>query len=217
MLGNDRADFRAKLTSLVQDLPPPLRMAISHAPAGARPLWTGFFALDRRFAHILASNREPMLAQMRLAWWRETLGTPVGRWPAGEPLLAALSIWGGQAQRLAGLADGWEAMLGEAPLEPAAFAALAGARGDALAALVQAAGEEALAAEAVARGYAWALSDIAAHLSDPVEQARASALLRTVDPARGAAPRILRPVAIADALASGGGFAAALRIGLIGR
>ena len=217
MLGSDGADFRSKSAALADGLPPPMRMAISHAPVRARPLWTVLFALDRRFAQIVGSNREPMLAQMRLAWWRETLRAPVERWPAGEPLLAALSAWGAHAHHLAALTDGWEAMLGEAPLEPAAFAALAGARADAMASLTKAAGRDALAPKAAARGYTWALRDIAAHLSDPVEQGRAAALLRTVEAPGGRAERLLRPVAILDALARGAGFGTALRIGLIGR
>lgn len=217
MLGSDGSDFRSKSHAMTDGLPPPIRMAISHAPARARPLWAGLFALDRRFAQIVGLNREPMLAQMRLAWWRETLRAPVVGWPAGEPLLAALSAWGAHARNLAGLTDGWEGMLGEAPLEPAAFAALAGARADAMASLAKAAGEGALASEAAARGYAWALRDIAAHLSDPVEQGRVTALLRTAEAPGGRAARLLRPVAILDAIARGAGFATALRIGLIGR
>lgn len=217
MLGSHRADSGANFADLAGELPPPLRMAISHAPSAARPLWLGLFSLDRRFAQIVATSREPMLAQVRLAWWRDVLRGPLAGWPSGEPLLAALTPWGERATRLADLADGWEAMLGDAPLEPAAFAALAGARGDAMAALVQIAGRGDVADEAAARGYLWGLRDIASHLSDPTEQARAAALVRSATVPSGRAARVLRPVAILDALADGGGFGTALRIGLIGR
>ena len=51
-----------------------------------------------------------MLAQIRLAWWREMFGRPASDWPAGEPLLAQLAAWDAERAGLAALADGWEAM-----------------------------------------------------------------------------------------------------------
>ncbi|RVQ69084.1 hypothetical protein EKN06_02420 [Croceicoccus ponticola] len=214
--------MRAIYDDLNQSLPPPVRMAISHAPLRARELWTGFFALDRRFANILATGAEPMLAQMRLAWWRETLAQPAASRPAGEPLLAALTAWDSERLALAGLADGWEALIGDAPLDAAAFAALAGARAEAIAALVRICDAAELEIEASGRGYVWALHDIAAHLSDRTENDRVVALVRSAPATDGTAARLLRPVAILDALARrrGGGlgnFALALRIGLFGR
>lgn len=217
-------DLQAFWTEAEEQLLPPIRLAIAYAPAAARQLWTGFFMLDRRFAQIVGTAREPMLAQMRLAWWRETLHRPEEDWPAGEPLLAALSVWGDERAALAGLADGWEAMIGEPPLDAAAFASLAGAREDAVAAL----GRLSNVAGAREAAHRWALGDIAMNLSDEVERGRVDALLASAAHPSGKCPRPMRPIAVLDAqtqraLAEGrriggpGDLAVALRIGLLGR
>lgn len=218
------SDLQAFWEEAEEQLLPPIWLAIAYAPAAARQLWTGFFMLDRRFAQIVATAREPMLAQMRLAWWRETLHRPVEDWPAGEPLLAALLDWGEERSALAGLADGWEAMIGEPPLDAAAFASLAGAREDAISALGRLSGADAARAAA----HRWALADIAMNLSDEIERGRVDALLASATKPSGKCPKSMRPIAVLDAqtqraLAEGrriggpGDLAVALRIGLLGR
>lgn len=207
--------------ALIAELPPVMRLAASYAPAASRGLWLGFFTLDRRFAQIVATVREPMLAQMRLAWWRETLGAPAEERPAGDLLLEALRQWR-DSSALAALADGWEALLGEAPLDAAAFAALAGARADAAAAIAREGGHKSDVAAARDFTYVWALRDIATHLTDEAERKSVASLLRAAVGTAGRAPRIARPVAILGKLASGPGsgpatFVTAVRIGLIGR
>lgn len=162
-----------------------------------------------------------MLAQMRLAWWRETLQLPAVERPAGDLLLSALRQWR-DTSALAALADGWEALLGEAPLDAAAFAALAGARADVSAALARQSGGENDAIAAYDIAYAWALRDIAAHLTDERESRAVAGLLRGAGDIAGRAPRIARPVAILGKLVSGptsgpAAFLTAVRIGLIGR
>lgn len=210
------------------ELPAPVRLALGYSPVRARALWIGFFGLDRRFAQLVAGSREPMLAQMRLAWWRETLQTPCQSWPEGDPLFDGLSCWQAERTSLAALADGWEALVGEAPLEPAAFAALAMARAAAIAALVRLAG--CTGAEDAARdlGYRWALADICGNLSDPSERRAARALLQAARESEAKAPRVLRPVAVLCALQEralaenrpiGGmtDWLCAVRVGLLGR
>jgi phytoene synthase len=76
----------------------------------------------------VAGTREPVLAQLRLAWWRDRLAEPAENWPRGEPLLAALTCWQGRHGALAGLVDGWEALLGEAPLAAPALMQLVDGR-----------------------------------------------------------------------------------------
>ncbi len=180
-------------------LPPLLRLALAYAPARSRSDLATFFALDARLAGIVRAAREPMLAQLRLAWWREQLaGAPQGPGLA-DPLLAALAEWPGPRQSLAGLAEGWEAMTGAAPLPSSAFAALAEARATALAGL---AGSEAARAEALRTGRNWALYDIAGHLGDPRERAAALELARAQDWRAARLPRSLRPLAVLHGLAA---------------
>ncbi len=92
-------------------LPPPYRLALAYAPRAAHNATLGLFALDHRLSGIVRGAREPMLAQLKLAWWRDRLLSPPHAWPSGEPLLAALTGWGEHAAGLVGLVDGWEAVL----------------------------------------------------------------------------------------------------------
>jgi len=78
---------------LASELPPPQRLALAYAPARARPATLALLALDARLAAILRGRREPLAAQLRLAWWREMFARPPSDWPAGEPLLEALRGW----------------------------------------------------------------------------------------------------------------------------
>lgn len=213
------------LAALLRDsLPPVERMAVGYAPARLRLRWLGLFALDRRFAQIVRAAREPMLGQLRLGWWREALALPAAQRPVGDAVIAALADWPDTAALVA-LADGWEGLLGDAPLDAAAFAALAGARGEAVAAIARDGDAGGRADAASALGYRWALADLAAHLSDPREIATVTALLRAAPRPHGPWPRAVRPIAVLENLASREmagearwpGLLAAMRIGLAGR
>lgn len=93
---------------------PPARLALVYARPGERPLWRGYFALEARLAETELRVSQPIMAQLRLAWWRDRLATPAREWPAGEPLLASLAPWDAERSALVALVDGWEALLVEA-------------------------------------------------------------------------------------------------------
>jgi len=62
-----------------------------YAPAPLRPALFALHALDLELAKIVATASEPMIAEIRLAWWRDALtGLDAGRIPA-QPLLASLA------------------------------------------------------------------------------------------------------------------------------
>ncbi len=208
-------------------LPPPVRLALAYATAESRAPLTLIFALDQRFAGVVRNSREPMLAQLRLTWWRERLSGGEGGESSGDPLLAMLADWPGPRAPLAALAEGWEAMTGTAPLSEAAFLQLGEARAGAFATL---AGDGPGAAAAHRMALGWGLLDIAAHLSDPRERDCALALAQAQDWRRGALPRGLRPLAVLHGLAARsiamenplespgpGSLFRAIRIGLLGR
>lgn len=90
-------------------LTPIEHLALVHAPAPVRDAWRGFLLLDRRLADAAQSGREPLMVQIRLAWWRERFAEPAQAWPQGEPLLALLGKWDSERAALAALVDGWEA------------------------------------------------------------------------------------------------------------
>jgi 15-cis-phytoene synthase len=90
-------------------LSPPERLAIAYAPKATRMAWAGFLALDRRLAEAAKPGREPIMVQVRLAWWRERFNQPASAWPQGEPLLAILTAWDTERTALGALVDGYEA------------------------------------------------------------------------------------------------------------
>jgi len=211
---------------LYDQLPPPQRLALAYASARSRPATLTLLALDARLAAILRGRRESLAAQLRLAWWRDTLASPPMQWPTGEPLLEALRDWR-DPSGLRPLVEGWEALLTE-ELSPPVIAEFVEGRGQAFATLARELGAP-RPQDAAAAARIWAVADLATNLSQAAERGLA------IDYARGLPPpprlpRSLRPLAVlaglsAAALADGGrplltgpGSALrALRIGFIGR
>jgi 15-cis-phytoene synthase len=211
---------------VIETLPILQRLALAYAPSRDRQVLVGLLALDARLSGIVRNSHEPMLAQLRLTWWREALLGTNQPAPGGEPLLAALEHWPGSRMALANLADGWEGMTGPAPLPGSAFTLLADARAAGFAALASPAD----GAAALRMGRNWALFDIATHLSHPAERQSALALARAQDWRREHLPRALRPLAVLHGLAAKAishddpslaltplAMLAAMRIGLFGR
>jgi len=209
---------------LIDSLPPLSRLALAYAPDVARNAWLTVLALDARLAGIVRQAREPMLAQLRLAWWRDRLLQSVADRPKGEPLLAHLAQWPLSGAECVPLVDGWEALLSEPPLDQQAFIAFADGRVAVLKALALRLGVNLDYTETLARR--WALADLAAHMQDPQEQERALAMITTRPSLRGLCPKALRPLAILEyraVSASRGGndssllsFFRIMRMGLIG-
>ena len=137
--------------------------------AGLIALWK----LEARLFGVVAQRRELVLAQIKLAWWRERLDQVAAApetLPKGEPLLAELAeAWGGRAS-LAPVAAAYEAiMLAEDGAELAAAGVeLARAMGAGtpwgLSRAAQLAGDDALAAEMWVRAEAAAVAEGPRHL-----------------------------------------------------
>lgn len=210
------------------DFTPPLRLALAYSNARARPHWAALMQLDARFARIVAQTNEPALAQIKLAWWRETFARPIEEWPQGEPLLARLSAWGVARDTLAALADGWEAMIGERPLPAASLAALSDARAWAMVGLGRVVSSRTDRRIIQRAAYRWSLADIAIHQGDAEERSRAMALLAAADGVEGRVDKAMRPLTVIQAMAEraasatrpiggAGDFFSAIRAGLTGR
>lgn len=183
------------------DPDPATAVAAAWQPRATRAALASLFALDRRLAGFVGRAREPLLAQVRLAWWRDRLGDLPQAAPAGEPLLASLAgHWGHRAPELRALADGWEHLLGDAPLQADAIDAYASAHGHALAAFADLAEAPQNAAAARAAGRGWALAGLASRSSISAERDIALSLGREqlFPPIRS---RRLRGVAVLGGLA----------------
>lgn len=229
MAGYGSASESAEMLEIfVAAMTPAQRVALDHADPEANRLALGLFALDAHCARLVRQSREPMLAQMRLAWWRETLAQAPSARPAGDPLLDLLAHWEGEEAALVAMVEGWEHLLGAAPLGIADFAHFADGRAGAFAAIARLIG---MAEEGALRaGQRWALADLASHLGDGRERQTVLDMATALDQGRNTLPRRLRWLAVLDglarrSLARGGAplladrMAAlvALRVGMIGR
>lgn len=212
--------------SLVDQLPARQRLALAYARGRQRQAWLFLFAFDARLAAILRQAREPLLAQIRLSWWRERVAAGSGADHRGEPLLGLLRQWPGGPDPLVALVDAWEPLVAEAPLPAATFMQLAQARAAVLAELAGAGEGKA----ALRMGKAWALADISGNVSHPAERSLTAELAQSADWRASRLSAGLRPLAVLHALArrdlqsgcfgdrvSPGGLFSAMRAGLLGR
>lgn len=174
--------------TLVAALPAVARLALVYAPARARQQTLALLALDARLATLIRRSSEPMLAQLRLAWWREAIAQDPGRWPQGEPVLSALRSWGEHAGKATVLVDGWEALTAPSPLAAGQLAAFAEGRAGGAAALAVALDRPQEADAARQLGRIWAIEDVAMRLAREDERAAALSLAE----AQGKLPRVSR-------------------------
>lgn len=68
-------------------------------------------ALDARLRSVVLTVSEPALAQLRLAWWRETLCASPEQWPPHDPDLIALRTHGVPSATALALVDAWDDIL----------------------------------------------------------------------------------------------------------
>jgi phytoene synthase len=103
------ADPEAPLYPDIRD--PRVMVAV---PRDARARVTALWTLAERLTKLLHDAREPLIGQIKLAWWRDMmamLADDPAALPKGEPLLAELQAsWAGRAG-LAAPVDAAEAML----------------------------------------------------------------------------------------------------------
>ena len=208
---------------------PALRIALAWQLPAKRPALAALFALDRRLATMVAQAREPVLAQIRLAWWREQIARDGAATHASDPLLEQIAEhWRDHASRLVPLVDGWENLLGDAPLSSEAIEAFAAGRGEALGAFADLVGVTSASASARRMGRIWALADLVSHRADPREREIARALATGVEYAPPHS-RALRGLSVLGGLArralergepllhDRGAALAAIRLGMLGR
>jgi 15-cis-phytoene synthase len=181
---------------LLNELTPPLRLALAYAPRAVRPAATALFALDQRLERQVRQTSELILGQVRLAWWRERLAD-LPQLPAGEPLLAACAAAQLRGPALTVLIDGWEAVL-LAEDHAAAVAGLADTRGGLFALLADTAGAAAQREQARLAGQRWALADLAVQGGESAIAQLARAELSRLAAPRQWLPRGLRSLAMLD-------------------
>jgi phytoene synthase len=191
------------MKAVVDDpLPPEARLALAWSPPHLRAAFATLLQLDRRLAKIVARTSEPMLGQIRLAWWREALGKPLTARPRGDVVLDALGEhWSGREDLLVAMLDGWECLLAADTLSKDDLVRYAAGRAAPFAGLVATA-DRALQARITLAASRYALADLAANLSNPAEREAAIALgLKAQPRPTTRMPRALRGLGVLEALA----------------
>lgn len=173
---------------------PERALSLAYAPAPVRPALALLWRLDEQLGGLVARTDNPAVAQMRLTWWHEALGTARTARPV-DPLLQAIA----DEPRIDPLAlqpliDGWEVLLNDLPLGDAALNQFAEQRG---ATLFRAAGRlSGQQNETIeSAGRLWSLVDLAFRISDRHTATRALALAPDVG------GRLPKPLALLTALA----------------
>ena len=178
---------------------PERALALDYATVELRSALHALFALDDAFGQVLRTTTEPMIGQMRLAWWHEALAKLDAAPPPAQPVLQGLADAvlprGVSGAALAELVTGWEALIEAETIDEAVMRAHADARGGgvfAVAAVVLGQSD----ARVAAAGRGWALADLSRHLSAAGAAARARALAEAAlaEALAGAWPARLRPL-----------------------
>lgn len=183
-------------------LPPEAELALAWSGPKVRGPLSMALQLDRRLARIVGRTQEPMLGQMRLAWWRDALGKPVAQRPRGDAVLDGLGReWEDREAFLAKMVDGWEVLVTAQSLGRTEAEDFATGRGAFFAGLPASPVSEALAARLVAAGRCWALADAAARVSDLAERALLVEAGQAVAMPEGRIARGLGGLAVLEALA----------------
>lgn len=132
-------------------------------------------ALDDKLAETVRTTTEPMLGQIRLQWWHDALVALDTAAAPAEPLLQAIvrdvMRMGVGGSMVAGIAQAWQALLQE-ELDELALRTY-GARGRRIFELAGVLAGASPSDPLTPAGEGWALADLCAGLSDPVEAAAA--------------------------------------------
>ena len=184
-----------------ENLPAELELALAHSPEHMRDVLRIFFELDSRLARIVSGTNEPMLGQMRLAWWRETLAKPAAERPAGDAVIDAIGALGqGYETGFSRLIDGWEHMLVEPPLTKDHARAFAEGRVDALCAVFVEITNPKVAEALERAAWHWAVADLAAKVSDSEERSMLVSVGLECSDADKRLPKAARGIAVLGAL-----------------
>jgi 15-cis-phytoene synthase len=140
-------------------------LALNYASSSDRARLSAIFILDETLGHVVATHREVMLGQIRLAWWREhLLSADKPASPVTQPLASA------DRNALSALADGWAVLLDPLPLNEDQLSDYARLRGGTIFGVMTS------NAAIAALGEGWALADFAFRCSDRETAGRALAL-----------------------------------------
>lgn len=177
------------------------RLAFAYARPQDRAAWTTLATLDQRLGEIVKAAREPLLAQIKLTWWRDQLREENPGTRASEPLLTMIAEqFPGAGEHLASLAEGWACLLTAEQLSQETLRNHVEGRAAGFCALLSVPGVKANVAELLDAARWWILGDCVAGLPDGERQDMLPALAGSLPRELPRLPRPLRPLAILAAL-----------------
>lgn len=184
----------------MSSLDPDRTLALAYVPARHREAIRALWHLDAALGAVLTTAREPMIRQIRLAWWREALERLDTAPAPAEPVLRDLEthvLPAISGTELSGLEEGWRALLAETLDGPALhlYAAGRGERLFRLTARILGVPDHPV----VTSGRVWALTDLARNMQDESERERAIAAAVAGPITR--VPKSLRPLGMLARLA----------------
>ncbi len=182
---------------------PPKRLALAYAAPEIRDLFGVMLALDERLGDIIRRATEPLIGQMRLAWWNDVMAKPAGERPLGEPLVAAISALesnvDGEAikRRAHDLIASWNLLLAHEIWSKEILIEHASRKSTALfePMLISGGVSDLQKSNATALGAAWALNDLAHYCQNKSQMEAVTASMSKPNTAIRF-PRILRPLTI---------------------
>lgn len=214
-----------------ENMHPEQELALAYAQPLDRALMGSILAFDRGLGRAVAAASEPIVGQLRLAWWRDALGAESAERPRGNPQFDDLvAHFGDRLPALVTLVDGWEAVLLADGAQKDAVESLALGRAHAWQVAADAVDCGAKSSAVSDAAQCWALADIIAGLANAGDRPELLTLARNHSERSAQLPRRLRPLAVLAALsrraiARGGGpllsgrisALVALRAGMFGR
>ncbi len=126
---------------------------------------TALFRIDAKLGRIALSAREPMMARIKLAWWREQ-GFERGTGDLNPELQILKSATDKALPLLRQITEGWDAFLAAGDAFDAVLSDYAWGRGGGLFELGAAVSRAAFTPELAPAGQGWALTDLAFTLKD---------------------------------------------------
>lgn len=146
-------------------LPPLAQVLVAHAGGGDGARHRAVWAFDARLAQIARTTSEPMIGQMRLAWWNDVIDDAAGVKGQGEPVADAMRASGAdRGPGLSAMIDGWEVLVVEPDIDEQGLRDYAVGRGGGVFRAL--AGQNDVPAWLEIAGQVWALWDLAGHVRD---------------------------------------------------
>ena len=181
-------------------------LALTYVPTLKRAAIEALWRLDVALGQAIAGGREPLISQIKLAWWRDALEKLDSARPPAEPVLesaaAAILPSGVTGSALSKMEEGWTGLLSQDPLSEAELAGYAAARGGLLFRYSAALLGVSLAPKLETAGEGWALVDLARHSNAEDAAAAMAAARDRLEASAGVRwPASLRPLGMLAALA----------------